>query len=212
MDEDSKRDADQDAAVVDWTASPDAESDGWDEAVDGWSAPGVEEDVEVDAEPAPAPREPASREARRKGPVAEQPVAQAAAAPKPAPRRSPLAVLAFVALAGYLGWIAVLCHRDLGALHARAEGASDEQIAALQRDHAAVTHMLLFNVAAAAPFLLGAVLYLAGKRRPAQFFGLVGIALVIYLLHWMLGPGSAYLRETDLLVRTVLLVVAAWLA
>ena len=208
---------DRDRPVVDWTSSP---------AIEGWGNEPRAAEPRLEAETAEAPpppsapevepvKEPRSQSLPPADPFAAGEAAEAStepSTPSKGPGRSALGVLAVLVLSGYLGWVAVMCYEGLGTLHARSEQAADSEIAALQRDHAAVTHLLLLNVAAAAPFLLGALVHIGGRRRLAQFLGMVGLAALIYLLAWNMEEGAAYLRETDVLAKVSLAVVAAWFA
>lgn len=201
---------------MDWSSSPD---------IDSWGARpvAVQQDPAMAEQAAPAPvvepepiEEPPPQALPPADPFAaaasEKAQSEAAPAKAKGPGRSALGILAFLVLAGYLAYIALLCYEELGGLHARSESAADSEIAALQRDHAAVTRLLLLNGAAAAPFLLGALVHMGGARRTAQFLGIVGLAALIYLLAWNLGEGRAYLRETDAVTKIIMAVVAAWFA
>ena len=205
-------------SVVDWSSSPDTEISAWDgrPAVEAppSSPPSVEVAVDLFVEeeqppmsaPAPAPSAFAAP-----APQAQAQTGQQTAKAK-GPGRSPLGILAFLALTGYLCWVAAMCYDNLGRLHRQAESAAEGEVAALQLDHAATTTMLVLNAASAAPFLLAALIGMGGARRTSQFFAMIGIAAVIYLIAWNLTTGKAYLNGDDMLAKTIMIAVAAWFA
>jgi len=221
-------DRNRDAPVVDWSSSPDTEINAWDggpavEAAPPPPPPSVEvaADAFVEEEerpPVPALPPPAATPRSAFAAPAPEPQAHAqtqastAAKPKAGPGRSPLGILAFLALTGYLCWVAAMCYDNLGRLHRQAESASEGEVAALQQDHAATTTMLVLNAASAAPFLLAALIGMGGARRTSQFFAMIGIAAVIYLIAWNLTTGKAYLNGDDMLAKTIMIAVAAWFA
>jgi hypothetical protein len=211
MSEDPKRSASE--SPIDWSASPDSSFSST-PAVSLFAEPpppepeALDENVEVGDLPIEDLFEP------KYLPVAEQHRARRlggeARLPEKVPGRSPLAVLACLAFGGYLVWIGSLCYQDLGALHARAATVAPAMRGAIHGQHRQLTGLLVLNLVAAAPFLLGALLLLARKRAAGVFFEFLGIAATIYLLYWSVGPGRDLLRPEDMLFKLVGVALIAW--
>jgi len=136
MDDDKQQEDREATPVVDWSSSPSTEPRPWDTAKVRWG------------EAAPPP--PPSRTAIAPPPAPEpepepEPTSDAQPAKPSArkgPGRSPLGILALLALTGYLSWVAAMCYDNLGALHRQADRATPSEIADLQGQHAAATHQL----------------------------------------------------------------------
>jgi hypothetical protein len=210
MDNDKKQEDREATPIVDWSSSPGTEPRPGDAVKVQWGdaapPPPPPRAAVVPPQPAPPPAPVAAAE--------PEPTSDAQPA-KPAakrPGRSPLGILAFLALAGYLSWVAAMCYDNLGALHREADRAPPSEVADLQQQHAAATHQLLLNGLGAGLFLLAAVLGVAGWRRVSQLLAMIGIAAVIFLLYWVLGEGRAYMNGEDVLVKTIMVAVAAWFA
>jgi hypothetical protein len=219
MDDEKRAKLDADP-VVDWSSSPDPEESPW-EAIkvdDPEAGPvGDETASEIEGEttfdPSESPWQASTLTSEHEPePAASQQKTTPEETATAAPGRSPLGILAFLALTGYLVWVALMCFENLGALHRQAESAGESEILGLQQDHAATSHMLVLHGLAAAPFLLATVLGVAGWRRTSQLFAMAGIAAVIYLLSWSLGEGQPYLNADDALLKTIMIAVAAWFA
>lgn len=235
MSEEAKRrGSDSDSSPIDWSSSP---IDWSSSPIDWSSSRAAPAPFEVEAEPPPEPQvpraasdddsevevapedledlfdEPARVERQYR---AAQPQRASRGEPEqfptPAarPTRSPFAALLYLAFAGYLGWVAVLCYQDLGALHARSLTAAPHELQALRATHEKVTWLVVLNAAPAACFLLGAFSLLGRSRGAGLCFGFVALGAVIFALHLTLSVDRTLLRPDDVLFKLCGIALVAW--